>query len=174
PQERPAAGAGPAADRPAVARPAFPEAAASGTAAEASAPGSAVPGTTAPEAATEPVASRPATPEPAPGSAAPAPDVSVPAARDATGRDMPMSGAPALPSRNGRRLPQRRSRRDEYAPAVEAAPTALTPPGTPEQAGDWMEQFFEGGRSIPPSGSVPYEGQDGSSSPTPDSPEGLT
>ncbi|MFD3915791.1 ATP-binding protein [Streptomyces sp. NPDC058603] len=175
PQERPAAGAGPAADRSAVARPAFPEAAAPGTAAaEAIAPGSAVPRTTAPEAATEPVASRPATPEPAPGSAAPAPDVSVPAARDATGRDMPMSGAPALPSRNGRRLPQRRSRRDEYAPAVEAAPTALTPPGTPEQAGDWMEQFFEGGRSIPPSGSVPYEGQDGSSSPTPDSPEGLT
>ncbi|MFE4945287.1 ATP-binding protein [Streptomyces sp. NPDC056641] len=171
--ERPASGA--TDGRPAVARPPFPEAAAPGTAAPGTVvPGPVVPGATAPEGVTEPVASRPATPETAPGIAAPAPEVSVPAARDATVRDTPKSGAPALPSRNGRRLPQRRSRRDEYAPAAEAAPTALTPPGTPEQAGDWMEQFFEGGRSVPTSGSGPYEGQDGSSSPTPDSPEGLT
>ncbi|MEV4969665.1 ATP-binding protein [Streptomyces scopuliridis] len=156
--ERTASGDGSAADRPAATQPAASEAAAP-AASEA--------------AATEPVASRPATPEPA-IAPAPAPDVSVPAARDATFRDAPASGPPALPSRNGRRLPQRRSRRDEYAPAVEAAPTALTPPGTPEQAGDWMEQFFEGGRSVPASDSVPHEGQDGSSSPTPDSPEGLT
>ncbi|MFE3143035.1 ATP-binding protein [Streptomyces scopuliridis] len=153
PPEQTASGDGSAADRSATAQPA-------------------VPASVAPEAATEPVASRPAAPETA--APAPAPDVSVPAARDAAVQDAPASGAPALPSRNGRRLPQRRSRRDEYAPAVEAAPTALTPPGTPEQAGDWMEQFFEGGRSVPASGSVPYEGQDGSSSPTPDSPEGLT
>ncbi|MFB6977977.1 ATP-binding protein [Streptomyces scopuliridis] len=158
--ERTASGDGSAADRPAADRPAAAQPAASEAAASEA-------------AATEPVASRPAAPEPA-TAPAPAPDVSVPAERDATFRDAPASGPPALPSRNGRRLPQRRSRRDEYAPAVEAAPTALTPPGTPEQAGDWMEQFFEGGRSVPASDSVPHEGQDGSSSPTPDSPEGLT
>ncbi|MEV6420916.1 ATP-binding protein [Streptomyces sp. NPDC051662] len=163
PPERTTSGDGLVADRPAAARPTVAESAVSETAA---------PETAAPESATTvPVASRPAAPETA---AAPAPDVSVPAARDATVQDAPASGVSALPSRNGRRLPQRRSRRDEYAPAVEAAPTALTPPGTPEQAGDWMEQFFEGGRTVPASGSVPYEGQDGSSSPTPDSPEGLT
>ncbi|WP_240627585.1 ATP-binding protein [Streptomyces scopuliridis] len=156
--ERTASGDGPAADRQAAAQqPAASDAVSESAASE--------------SAATEPVASRSA----APGSAAaPAPDVSVPAARDASVHDASASGAPALPSRIGRRLPQRRSRRDEYAPAVEAAPTALTPPGTPEQAGDWMEQFFEGGRVVPTSDSVPYEGQDGSSSPTPDSPEGLT
>ncbi|MFI6698844.1 ATP-binding protein [Streptomyces sp. NPDC050509] len=78
------------------------------------------------------------------------------------------------------RLPQRRSRRDEYAP-VEAGPVATTPPGTPEQAGDWMEQFIEGGRSVPvpdpvphQGHSVPHQGQRGPSYPTPDSPEGLT
>ncbi|WP_199566354.1 ATP-binding protein [Streptomyces corynorhini] len=68
--------------------------------------------------------------------------------------------------RTARRLPQRRSRRDAYAPAVEAAPSAVTPPGTPEQAGDWMEQFFEGGRSDQPPGSLPREGRQGPSSPT--------
>ncbi|MET4926229.1 sensor histidine kinase, partial [Streptomyces sp. PSRA5] len=44
------------------------------------------------------------------------------------------------------------SRRDEYEPGAEAvdpAPTAVTPPGSPEEAGDWMEQFFEGGRTLP-------------------------
>ncbi|MFE2940096.1 ATP-binding protein [Streptomyces sp. NPDC059255] len=79
------------------------------------------------------------------------------------------------------RLPQRRSRRDEYAP-VESGPVAATPPGTPEQAGDWMEQFIEGGRSVTPSDlvphqghSVPHQGQRGPAYPTPpDSPEGLT
>ncbi|WP_236710663.1 ATP-binding protein [Streptomyces sp. 150FB] len=84
------------------------------------------------------------------------------------------AGPPALPSgdthhthtrphtpRTGSRLPQRRSRRDEFAPAVEAAPTAVTPPGSPEEAGDWMEQFFEGGRVVPPSAFTPdsSEGQ---------------
>lgn len=147
PPERTPSGSGPATTQPAV-----PEAAASEP----------VP--------SEPVVSVSVVSE----SATPAPDVSVPAAPDAVVPDAPAPGAPALPSRNGRRLPQRRSRRDEYAPAVEVAPTAITPPGTPEQAGDWMEQFFEGGRSIPPSDSVPYEGQGGPSSPTPDSPEGLT
>ncbi|MFJ5228068.1 ATP-binding protein [Streptomyces sp. NPDC088400] len=82
--------------------------------------------------------------------------------------------APSDPGQAVPRLPQRRSRRDEYAPAVEAAPTAVTPPGTPEEAGDWMEQFLEGGLSAPPSGSVLYEGQDGPSSLTADSPEGQS
>jgi hypothetical protein len=61
----------------------------------------------------------------------------------------------------GGRLPQRRSRRGEYAPAVEAAPTAVTPPGSPDEAGDWMEQFFEGGRTARPSATTPdsSEGQ---------------
>jgi signal transduction histidine kinase len=76
---------------------------------------------------------------------------------------------PAAPGRTSRGLPQRRSRRDDYTPAADAAaPGAATPPGTPEQAGDWMEQFFEGGRSVPPSGPVPPEGRTGGPpSPTP-------
>ncbi|MFF3753655.1 ATP-binding protein [Streptomyces sp. NPDC002018] len=78
---------------------------------------------------------------------------------------------PAGPPRADRRLPQRRSRRGEYAPAVEAAPAASTPPGTPEQAGDWMEQFFEGGRPGAPFSSLQNEGRSGPSSPTPE-PEG--
>ncbi|MCL7377847.1 ATP-binding protein [Streptomyces sp. 35G-GA-8] len=178
PSERTAPGDGLVADRPAIAHPAVSASAVSASAvSEPAVSEAAVSASTAPEIAapepgtTVPVDSRPAAPASA---AAPPPEVSVPSARDATVQDAPASGASALPSRNGRRLPQRRSRRDEYAPAVEAAPTALTPPGTPEQAGDWMEQFFEGGRAVPTSDSVPYEGQDGSSSPTPDSPEGLT
>ncbi|GAA1193431.1 hypothetical protein GCM10009654_58270 [Streptomyces hebeiensis] len=84
-------------------------------------------------------------------------------------------GPAAVPEGNaGRKLPRRRSRRDEYAPAVAVAPAAVTPPGTPEEAGDWMEQFFEGGRSAPGTGSLPHEGQDGPSSPTADSPEGQS
>ncbi|MFJ4922189.1 ATP-binding protein [Streptomyces sp. NPDC088725] len=79
--------------------------------------------------------------EPAPPAAAP----ESPAAK--SGADGPAGDAP----RTGRSLPQRRSRRAEYTPPVEAAPAAVTPPGTPEEAGDWMEQFFEGGRSLPPS-----------------------
>ncbi|MFE7570656.1 ATP-binding protein [Streptomyces sp. NPDC057539] len=178
PSERTAPGDGLVADRPATPQPAVSASAVSESAVAESAvseppvSASTAPEIAAPESATNvPVDSRPAAPESA---AAPAPAVSVPSARDATVQDAPAAGASALPSRNGRRLPQRRSRRDEYAPAVEAAPTALTPPGTPEQAGDWMEQFFEGGRAVPTSDSVPHEGQDGSSSPTPDSPEGLT
>ncbi|MYZ36047.1 MULTISPECIES: hypothetical protein [unclassified Streptomyces] len=84
------------------------------------------------------------------------------------------AATPAHPPRAGRRLPQRRSRRGEYAPAVEAAPTATTPPGTPEQAGDWMEQFFEGGRPAAPAAPASYlpnEDPDRPSSPTPE-PEG--
>jgi signal transduction histidine kinase len=50
------------------------------------------------------------------------------------------------PERTGRNLPQRRSRRDDYTPAVEESTTSV-PPVTPEAAGDWMEQFFEGGQT---------------------------
>ncbi|MFE2599335.1 ATP-binding protein [Streptomyces sp. NPDC059396] len=99
-----------------------------------------------------PVTSSPVNPDPVkPG----------PAASEAPGQ-----GAPAAPRRTSGRLPQRRSRRGEYAPAAEAAPSATPPPGTPEQAGNWMEQFFEGGRPAPASGSLPIEGHDGPSSPT--------
>ncbi|MER6235019.1 hypothetical protein ABT185_02890, partial [Streptomyces clavifer] len=79
------------------------------------------------------------------------------------------STEPPPPAEQHRGLPRRRSRHDGLAPAVEEAPTAATPPGSPEDAGDWMEQFFEGGRSaLPavaaapatgtaPTGSVPSE-----------------
>ncbi|MFF2412409.1 ATP-binding protein [Streptomyces sp. NPDC058092] len=83
------------------------------------------------------------------------------------------------PAARHHRLPQRRSRRDGYVPAVEEAPTAVTPPGSPEDAGDWMGQFFEGGRTTPPaSGSAPghdpHDPHDPpyDSSTTPNSPEG--
>lgn len=80
---------------------------------------------------------------------------------------------PPAARRAGSRLPQRRSRRGEHAPAVEAAPSVSTPPGTPEEAGDWMGAFFAGGQSAS-SNDLPdrYQGQDGPSSTTPESPEG--
>jgi signal transduction histidine kinase len=61
------------------------------------------------------------------------------------------------PERTGRNLPQRRSRRDEYAPVAEA-PATVVPPVTPEAAGDWMGQFFEGGQTQPLPAETP-EGQ---------------
>jgi signal transduction histidine kinase len=62
----------------------------------------------------------------------------------------PDPAQPAEPMARTGRLPQRRSVRGHHVPpAVEAAPTAVTPPGSPEQAGDWMEQFFEGARPVP-------------------------
>ncbi|MET9534455.1 ATP-binding protein [Streptomyces sp. NPDC006649] len=74
-----------------------------------------------------------------------------------------------------RRLPRRRSRRDEYhptgGPADDSAGGTMSS-ATPDEAGDWMEQFFEGGRSAPEPGSDPHDGRDGSSPHTPDSAEG--
>ncbi|MFE8006809.1 hypothetical protein [Streptomyces sp. NPDC057418] len=90
--------------------------------------------------------------------AAPAatPDRSVPprAARQLAEPGPPLEPAtPAadVPAVRHRRLPQRRSRHDGFTPAVEEAPTTVTSPGSPEDAGDWMEQFFEGGGTVLPS-----------------------
>lgn len=83
-----------------------------------------------------------------------------PKARPASAR----TGRAAAPKKAaaGRTLPQRHSRRDEYTPTVEEAPvTAPLPAVSPEAAGDWMEQFFEGGQSEP-------------STRTADSPEGQS
>ncbi|WP_405794516.1 ATP-binding protein [Streptomyces sp. NBC_01506] len=129
-----------------------------------------------PETAPEPEASlAPAEPvlapsEPAPAAAAP---ITAEPAVDPAPVIPPPAPAPDAP-RTGRRLPQRRSRRDEYEPGAEAvtpAPSAVTPPVSPEEAGDWMEQFFEGGRSWPSTD----EGLPGpSSSANPLPPEGQT
>ncbi|MEV7422749.1 ATP-binding protein [Streptomyces sp. NPDC091212] len=123
-----------------------------------------------PAPAVPPSPATPVVPEAPAAPAAPAPPAPVSTGDSGAGSAAGSAGETVLPEhpqeRTGRRLPQRRSRRDEYAPAVEAAPTAVTPPGTPEQAGDWMEQFFEGGRADPPSGSDPHEGRQGPSSPT--------
>lgn len=85
--------------------------------------------------------------------------------------EVPAAVVPApAPPRAGRRLPQRRSRRDEYEPGAEAvdpAPTAVTPPGSPEEAGEWMEQFFEGGRTLPPSGDEGPSGPSSAANPHP-------
>lgn len=118
---------------------------------------------------------QPQTRPPAQASSVPhAPEPALPQRAIPAQKPTEAAGPPALPSgdthhthtrphtpRTGSRLPQRRSRRDEFAPAVEAAPTAVTPPGSPEEAGDWMEQFFEGGRVVPPSAFTPdsSEGQ---------------
>ncbi|WP_329381252.1 ATP-binding protein [Streptomyces sp. NBC_01716] len=96
-------------------------------------------------------------PENAPGDLAPAdPSAVPPSAQVPTPAPAPAVDAPdGAPPRTGPRLPQRRSRREEYEPGaatVPPGPTAVTPPGSPEEAGDWMEQFFEGGRTLPPSG----------------------
>jgi hypothetical protein len=57
------------------------------------------------------------------------------------------------------KLPQRRSRRDEFTTPVEvAAPVAVTPPVTPDEAGNWMEQFLEGGRTTAESESPEGQG----------------
>ncbi|MFC8075812.1 ATP-binding protein [Streptomyces sp. NPDC057307] len=132
---------------------------------------------TAPEAALAPS-------EPDQAQAPTPPAVEVPAELPAPAPVIPPPASAPAPPRTGRRLPQRRSRRDEYAPgaeAVEPAPTAVTPPGTPEEAGDWMEQFFEGGRTLPPpdastaADSTTDEGRPGpSSSANPLPPEGQT
>ncbi|WP_406143110.1 ATP-binding protein [Streptomyces sp. NBC_01012] len=97
-----------------------------------------------------------------PGAPADTPEATVPRqapepeARPAPSSELPSQQADEPAGR--RRLPQRRSRRDGYVPAVEEAPTAITPPGSPEDAGDWMEQFFEGSRTPPPStGSLPTD-----------------
>ncbi|MFD6849692.1 sensor histidine kinase, partial [Streptomyces diastaticus] len=51
----------------------------------------------------------------------------------------------------GSRLPQRRSRRGERLGPADEAPAAppAPAPGTPEEAGDWMDAFFAGGRGEP-------------------------
>ncbi|RPK34506.1 ATP-binding protein [Streptomyces sp. ADI93-02] len=94
------------------------------------------------------------TPPPAPVPAEATPEA-VPPARAPEPEHGPVPSAePPAREADGpaghRRLPQRRSRRDGYVPAVEEAPVAVTPPGSPEDAGDWMEQFFEGSRTPPP------------------------
>ncbi|WP_457460360.1 ATP-binding protein [Streptomyces sp. TE5632] len=134
---------------------------------------------------------------PAPPAAAPSPESPPAAASDhAVPVQAPESAAEPAPSAEPpppatrapgarhRRLPQRRSRRDGYVPAVQEAPTAVTPPGSPEDAGDWMEQFFEGGRTTspstgsapPPTGAVPPDptsyDHPYTPSPEPDSSEG--
>jgi signal transduction histidine kinase len=59
------------------------------------------------------------------------------------------STAKSAAKKTGKSLPQRHSRRDSYAPVVAEEPAAVVPPVTPEAAGDWMEQFFEGGQPEP-------------------------
>ncbi|WP_371665168.1 sensor histidine kinase [Streptomyces sp. NBC_01241] len=127
-----------------------------------------------PSADVTPAAPDRTVPAQAPAPAAePAPSPEPPREADRSGSLPPATDGPAA---RQRRLPQRRSRRDGYVPAVEEAPTAVTPPGSPENAGDWMEQFFEGGRTTPPaSGSAPgHDPHDPphDSSATPDSSEG--
>ncbi|MEU0526830.1 ATP-binding protein [Streptomyces niveus] len=107
----------------------------------------------APAPRTEPQAAPGAVPAPAEAPASAAAPVVPPPASDPG------------PPRTARRLPQRRSRREDYAPRAEAvtpAPSAVTPPGSPDEAGDWMERFFEGSRSWP----SPDEPADASTAPT--------
>jgi signal transduction histidine kinase len=85
----------------------------------------------------------------APGIGKPAPEAEV--TSPATG------AASSIPKeKTARNLPQRRSRRDDYQPPAEE-PATVVPPVTPEAAGDWMGQFFEGSEadSEPESGSGP-------------------
>ncbi|MCG5120223.1 signal transduction histidine kinase [Streptomyces sp. CZ24] len=90
----------------------------------------------------EPAGSRAAAPPAA--EAPPAVPATAPAPEPPAPRERPRR-AP------GSRLPQRRSRRGEgpgpagETPAGPAAPA----PGTPEEAGDWMDAFFAGGRGEP-------------------------
>ncbi|OON77999.1 hypothetical protein B1H18_17355 [Streptomyces tsukubensis] len=74
---------------------------------------------------------------------------------------------------HARRLPQRHSRRGERLPGYAEPPVEAVPSATPDEAGDWMGQFFEGGRSFPSSDLLPYEGHGPSTTP-PDPSQGHT
>lgn len=149
--------------------------------------------------ALDPVGTRLPHETPPPADAAPADPAVIPAPQQEpqpgprrTPQPEPHHAPAAVPGRGTEtatagRLPKRRSRRDAYRPdTADATPAPSAPPGTPEAAGDWMEQFFEGGRSLtdpetygtPPSPGVPPHpgspGSPGSPDPTEstDSPEG--
>ncbi|WP_345643606.1 sensor histidine kinase [Streptomyces tremellae] len=80
-----------------------------------------------PPAHGRPAAQHPAAPEPL-----------VPEPRQRAG-----SGAHDSAPEGPRRLPRRRSARGESRP-MPNGPSSTTPPGTPEEAGEWMSAFFEG------------------------------
>ncbi|WP_030897834.1 ATP-binding protein [Streptomyces sp. NRRL F-5126] len=107
-------------------------------------------------------------PADAAGAAAPAPEPLVPGHPAPTGPvapgphaphtpgplvPEPRPGAAADPQGGARRLPRRRSARGDQSLRVQAEPSSTTPPPcTPEEAGEWMAAFFEGGeeRQDPP------------------------
>ncbi|SCE13415.1 MULTISPECIES: ATP-binding protein [Streptomyces] len=137
------------------------------------------------------VPARPAPPDPkerrAPAARSPQPMTESTASSPAPARGGPLappsehcgSSPSEEPARRpSRRLPQRRSRRDGPTPQVQAEPTAVTPPGSPEDAGDWMEQFFEGGRAetslTGAHDEYTYGNDHGLSATHPDSTEGQT
>lgn len=129
-----------------------------------------------------PPADRPASVPPP----APAPEAGHPPSATLPGQTSQSPAIPADPAQQAiplyeqggertRRLPRRRSRRDEYRPSdlpPDENRTGSMSRATPEEAGDWMEQFFEGGRSAPEPGPGPQDGSDGPSPHTPDSAEG--
>lgn len=84
----------------------------------------------------EPAGTSPAGP---PAAHRPAPPAAEPPAPFAGERPRRAPGSP---------LPQRRSRRGERLGPAGQAPAAPAP-GTPEEAGDWMDAFFSGGRGEP-------------------------
>jgi signal transduction histidine kinase len=122
-------------------------------------------------AVTRPVRAVQSVPPPAPAEAVPDGPAATPA-QSASTPALPVraESAPDAAPRTDRQLPQRRSRRGEYDPAPKPAPAA-TPPATPEEAGDWMERFFEGSVSPVQPDSTAHEGQ-GPTTTDSESPEG--
>jgi hypothetical protein len=116
--------------KPAAPQPETPEPSPSepGTA-EPPLPRRAVQGRSAPE---------PSAPEPSAAAEPPAPEPLVPEPRPRPTDSEPSSGM--------RQLPRRRSVRGEGFRQVPAEPTSMTPPGSPDEAGEWMSAFFDGSR----------------------------
>lgn len=140
----------PAAPQPEAPEPSSPEPAA----AEPPLPRRAVQG----RPAQEPSAPEPPAAEPSAGEQS-APEPLVPEPRLRPNDSEPPSGV--------RRLPRRRSVRGEGFRQVPAEPTSTTPPGTPDEAGEWMSAFFDGSR---PQQEPPHPrpaGDDGTPPPTP-------
>lgn len=78
----------------------------------------------------------------------PAPDPRWDRDPDPVPESLPPHPAPAgTPGRRRQELPQRRSRRNDYDPAVSLSAAPSAPDCTPDEAGEWMSQFFSGSAS---------------------------
>ncbi|WP_329457390.1 sensor histidine kinase [Streptomyces sp. NBC_01497] len=120
----------------------------------------------------QPPARKPRTPEPPvpetplPRRAVPEPPTREPAAAEPLVPEPRPRPTDAEPPGGMRRLPRRRSARGEGR-QVPPEPTSMTPPGSPEEAGEWMSAFLDGSSRQPQEPPHPRPaGDDGTPPPT--------